>query len=462
MSSVLVVDDEETHARAVARFLGRRGFAAAVATSGAEARSAIASARPDLVLLDLRLGDDDGMALLREWLASDADLPVVMMTAYGSVDSAVAAMKSGARDYIQKPVDLEELALVIDRALAEARAQACLERMQQGPAVAPGAEDVLGGSAAMEPVRDFLARMAALDGLRAGDYPTILLLGETGTGKSLVARALHRSSRLARRPFLVLDCTALPRDLIEAELFGFERGAFTDAKAAKPGLIEVATGGMLFLDEIGELGPDAQAKLLRVLEEKTMRRVGGLRDITVDVRIVAATNRDPAREVEAGRLRRDLFYRLNVLSLTLPPLRERGDDAVLLARHFVEVYARKYGRPAKALSPDATSALLLDPWIGNVRELAHAIERAMLLVDGDAISAVHLGRGAAAVGEVPAPDEAPPLGALPPAASSLDDVEREMIRQALADENGNVSRAARRLGVSRELLRYRVRKHGLR
>jgi DNA-binding NtrC family response regulator len=449
---VLIVDDEETHARAIGRFLGRRSFAPVVATSAAEARAAVARARPDLVLLDLRLGEDDGVAILRELQLADPGLPVIIMTAYGSVDSAVAAMRAGARDYIQKPIDLEELAIIIERALAESRAQACLEHIQRGPGTADVNGLVIGSSRAMHPVHDFLGRMARLGDLRAGDYPSVLLLGETGTGKSTFARALHQSSPLARRPFMVLDCTALPRDLIEAELFGFERGAFTDARSAKPGLVEVAAGGTIFLDEIGELGSDAQAKLLRVIEEKTMRRLGGLQDVAVDVRIIAATNRDPSVEVAAGRLRKDLYYRLNVLSLTLPPLRERGDDVLLLARHFLEQSARKYARPVKTLAPDAIACLLRDRWVGNVRELAHVLERATLMVDADVVEAQHLRPVAADAGEV----------ASDPAAPGLDAAERQLIQQALQDAHGNVSGAARRLGVSRELLRYRARKHGLR
>lgn len=453
MASVLIVDDEETHARAIGRFLGRRDYAPIVATSATEARAALGRARPDLVLLDLRLGEEDGVAILREVRAVDASLPVIMMTAYGSVDSAVAAMKAGARDYVQKPIDLEELALLIERALDESRARARLAHLQESVVTQEGDGRLIGASIAMRPVHDFVARMASLGALRAGDYPSVLLLGETGTGKSLLARALHRSSPLASRPFMVLDCTSLPRELIEAELFGFERGAFTDARAPKPGLVEVAAGGTIFLDEIGELGADAQAKLLRVIEDRTVRRLGGLQDVAVDVRVIAATNRDPGAEVAAGRLRADLYYRLNVLTVTLPPLRERGDDVLLLARHFLVACARKYGRTPKTLAPDAIDCLLRDRWLGNVRELAHVVERATLMVDGDVVEARHI-RPAAADVLQPASGE--------PATPGLEAAERQLIRQALEDAHGNVSGAARRLGVSRELLRYRARKHGLR
>jgi two-component system response regulator AtoC len=448
MASILIVDDEETHARAIARFLGRRRYATAVAVSAAQARAALAKGRPDVVLLDQRLGDEDGVALLREAHAVDPDLPFVVMTAYGSVETAVAAMKAGARDYVQKPIDLEQLALVVERALAEARARACLDRLQPAPLDGTKATAILGTSAAMQPVRELVDRLARLDGLPAGEHPTVLLLGETGTGKSLVARVLHQASALARGPFLVFDCTVVPRDLMEAELFGYERGAFTDARAAKPGLLEIAAGGTLLLDEVGELGTSAQAKLLRALDDKVVRRLGALVDTPVDVRIVAATNRDLAAEVAAGRFRPDLFYRLNVLSLTLPPLRERGDDVELLARHYVELYARKYGRPPKTFAPDAVAAMRASRWVGNVRELAHVIERAMLMTDGDTIAAPQLGLDAGG-------RDATPI-------TRLDEVERSLIRRVLDECGGNVSRAARRLGVSRELLRYRMRKHGLR
>jgi DNA-binding NtrC family response regulator len=447
MASILIVDDEETHARALARFLDRQRYATTVAVSGAQARAALAKSRPDLVLLDQRLGDEDGVVLLRESHATDPDLPVVVMTAYGSVETAVAAMKAGARDYVQKPIDLEQLALVVERALAEAQARACLDRLQRSPLDQTNAATVLGTSPAMQPVRDFLERMARLNGLRAGEHPTVLLLGETGTGKSLVARALHQTGTIARGPFLVFDCTVVPRDLMEAELFGYERGAFTDAKAAKQGLLEVAAGGTLLLDEVGELGHAAQAKLLRAIEDKVVRRIGALVDSPVDVRIVAATNRDLTEEVSAGRFRQDLFYRLNVLALTLPPLRERGEDVPILAGHYLDLYGRKYGRPQKSLAPDAIAALAAERWIGNVRELAHVIERAVLMTDTPVVEARHLGLGTRA-------DE--------PAGTRLEEVERQLIRRALEECGGNVSQAARRLGVSRELLRYRMRKHGLR
>jgi DNA-binding NtrC family response regulator len=452
MPTILIVDDEDIHARALARFLGARGHACEVATSASAARSALKVLRPHLILLDLRLGDADGLDVLREVKAIDPGLPVIMMTAYGSVETAVRAMKTGALDYVQKPMDLEELELVVTRALGEARTRERLEFLQRREVGRAEEQVFLGESAAMRAVHDFIARAARFEGLAAGDHPTVLLLGETGTGKDLVARILHARSTLAREAFIALDCTALPRNLIEAELFGYERGAFTDAKSGKRGLFEVAIGGTIFLDEIGELDLEAQGKLLRAIEEKTIRRVGGLADCRIDVRVIAATNRDLQQLASDGRFRLDLLYRLNVLTLTLPPLRDRGDDVRILARHFIKTYARKYDRPAKHLTPAAEEALGACRWVGNVRELAHLIERAMLLVASDTIDVPQLGLESHLPAE---PEERAVEG------GALDAAERQLMRQALEDSGWNVSDAARRLGVSREVLRYRIRKHGL-
>ena len=391
MATILIVDDEEIHARALGRFLGARGHTCEVVTSAPAAHAALRLVRPHLVLLDLRLGEVDGLITLREIKELDPALPVIMMTAYGSVETAVGAMKAGALDYVQKPMDLEELELVVTRALGEARTRDRLEFLQRREVGRVDELTLLGQSAAMRPVHEFVERVARFEGLAAGEHPTILLLGETGTGKDLVARIIHARSTLAREAFIALDCTVLPRNLIEAELFGYERGAFTDAKAAKRGLFEVAAGGTIFLDEVGELDLEVQGKLLRAIEEKKIRRVGGVADCRVEARVIAATNRDLDRLAADGRFRLDLLYRLKVLTLTLPPLRERGDDIHTLAQHFLAVYARKYDRPAKRLAPDASAALAASPWIGNVRELAHVLERATLLIEPQVIEAWHLG-----------------------------------------------------------------------
>jgi two-component system response regulator AtoC len=456
MPTILIVDDEEIHARALGRFLAGRGHMCEVATTATAAHEALRIVRPHLVLLDLRLGEADGLDVLRDLKVIDPALPVIMMTAYGSVETAVRAMKAGALDYLQKPMDLEELELVVTRALGEARTREQLEFLHRRELGRADELALLGESPPLRAVREFIDRAARFEGLAAGDHPTVLLLGETGTGKDLVARLIHARSTLAREAFMALDCTTLPRNLIEAELFGYERGAFTDAKAAKRGLFEVAAGGTIFLDEIGELDLEAQGKLLRAIEEKKVRRVGGLGDCRIDVRIIAATNRDLTRLASEGRFRLDLLYRLKVLTLALPPLRERGGDIQLLASHFIALYARKYDRRPKRLTGDAEAALASCEWIGNVRELAHVIERAMLLVEGDTIDAWHLGLESHLPAEAPEPGrtEAGEPG-------TLDAVERQLMRQALEANGWNVSVAARRLGVSREVLRYRMRKHGL-
>ena len=450
MANILIIDDEEIHARALGRFFDRRGHTCEVVTSAPAGLAALRAGRPQLVLLDMRLGEVDGLETLREMRELEPTLPVIVMTGFGSVETAVRAMKAGALDYVQKPMDLEQLELVINRALGEMRTRERLEFLQRREVGGPDGLALIGESPAMRPVYEFIERVARFEGLAASDHPTVLLLGETGTGKELVARILHARSTLAGEAFIALDCTALPRNLIEAELFGYERGAFTDARTAKRGLFEVAEGGTLFLDEVGELDLEAQGKLLRAIEEKKVRRVGGLADCRVDVRIIAATNRDLAQLANDGRFRRDLLYRLKVLTLVLPPLRERGDDVPLLARHFIGVYARKYDRPPKRLADGAVAALAACPWLGNVRELSHVVERAMLLVESDTIEACHLGL-----------ESHLPSGAQDEAPGTLEAVERQLMRQTLETNGWNVSLAARKLGVTREVLRYRMRKYGI-
>jgi DNA-binding NtrC family response regulator len=451
---VLIVEDETVFARSVQRRLQREGYASEVCPDLASARRCFRELSPDLVLLDMRLPDGSGLEFLTEIRADPAASAVVLvMSAYGEVDDAVSAMKRGAMDYLKKPVDLEELVVsvrkVLDRGELEQRVVNASKRHQHES----GGVDFLGECPAIARLREQVGRIAALADADAGAPPTVLIMGETGTGKDVVARLLHAVSARRERPFVQVDCASLPKDLIEAELFGHEKGAFTSAHVARTGLIEAAEDGVLFMDEIGELPPDLQAKLLAVLERRAVRRVGTTRERAVRAWFVAATNRDIPALVARGEFRADLFYRLNVISITVPPLRDRGVDALLLARHFAAQTAKRYGLPVPRLAADAERAIGDYRWPGNVRELKHVIERAVLL-SGGAV----LGR-----------DAMPGVGAPAPAAGSaaldasmtLDAAELALIRGALARCNGNVSRAARELGITRMALRYRIKKYGL-
>jgi DNA-binding NtrC family response regulator len=387
------------------------------------------------------------------------------MTAYGSIEGAVEAVQLGAFNYLKKPVDLDQLKLLADRARESAHLREELS-YYRGRA-ARGARDaaMIGDSPAFRAVVERAREIAALD-----DTPPILLTGETGAGKGLLARSIHAASRRAERPFVEIDCTALPPSLMEAELFGHERGAFTDAREARMGLFEAADGGFVLLDEVGDLELGLQGKLLRAIEERTVRRVGGLRDRRVDVRIIAATNRDLARDVEFERFRKDLYFRLAVLVLHLPPLRERGDDVLLLAEHFARRYSAKYGRPFRGFAEGVADRLRGYSWPGNVRELSHVIERAVLWSRGGTLEVEPL-RGAHEPPddgperrEVPAAGpERPeaPATALPPPGVDLASWERSVLEQALREAGGNQTRAARRLGITRDTLRYRIKKFGL-
>ncbi len=460
MARLLVVDDEALLARSLARSLEKAGHEVDVAGDARGALAAVESGRPDLVLLDIRLGDDDGLDVLRAARAADPDLVVIVMTAYGAVESAVEAMKLGARDYLRKPIDHDELRILVAQALDERRVRQRLDYYRAREASAVGGIELIAGSAAMREAMTTVERLAGLDLPRAADRPPVLLLGETGAGKDLVARLLHGRSPLAAGPFVDVNCASLPEPLVEAELFGYEKGAFTDARAAKPGLFETAEGGTLFLNEIGELPEALQAKLLSVLEQRAVRRVGGLRARPVDVWIIAATNRDLPAAARAGRFRQDLLYRLNLVTVELPPLRARPEDVPPLAEHFAARAARKYRLPSPRITPDALAALGAYPWPGNVRELAHVVERAVLLSHGEPID-----RGALALPATPVRVTVQAGGdvevELPAGGIDLERVERRILERTLEISGGNVSAAARLLGIGREALRYRMQKFGL-
>jgi len=463
--TVLVVDDERTLARAIKLFLADCGYEAVVAEDGEQALQVLERLRPDVVFTDVRLPGMSGIELLGRIRAFDPAIPVVVMTAYGSIEGAVEAVKLGAFNYLKKPVDLEELRLLAERARESRVLTQELSFYRRRAARDLPFAGLLGDSPAMRAVAAQLREIAALD-----ELPPVLITGETGTGKGLVARTIHASGPRASKAFIDVNCTALPANLMEAELFGYERGAFTDAKESKIGLFEAAEGGFIFLDEIGDVELSLQGKLLRAIEDRITRRVGGIRDRKVNVRILAATNRDLEREAQRGTFRKDLYFRLAVILLALPPLRERGDDVLLLAEHFLDRFRVRYGKEVRTIDAQAQALLLQYEWPGNVRELSHVIERAVLWSRGPVLGAELLSGMSRAPDAPPgagATDEGrgapPPFAApgAPPGRVGLMEWERAMIEQALREAGGNQTRAAQRLGISRDTLRYRLKKFGL-
>jgi two-component system response regulator AtoC len=473
MPHILIVDDEATFARNAARFLERAGHELTVAGTVSEGRAAFGACRPDIVVLDHRLPDGTGMQLLEELRAQDASVPIVLITGHGSIALAVEAMKAGADDLLTKPVSLSDLRQRIEKLAQRQREASRLRYFEGREREAPNA--LLGQAPAMEALRARIERIAALDG--GGLLPPILITGETGTGKELVARACHYGGPRAPQPFVEINCAALPATLLETELFGHERGAFTDARQRKLGLLEAADGGTLFLDEVGDMELALQAKLLKVIEDGRYRRIGAVQERQAQVRIVAATNQDLEARVAQGLFRADLYFRLRVLQLQVPPLRERAGDALLLARHFCAQFAQRYRRAGLHLTPEAEAAIERHSWPGNVRELRNLLEQAVMLARGPAITRDELMLPPApavppapSAPTAPSPSSAAPghatMAPTPPEAgapvSALDRAEREQIVQAMQAAQHNISLAARMLGISRDTLRYRLDKHGLR
>jgi two-component system response regulator AtoC len=466
MATFLIVDDEETFSKNAAKFLEKGGHTVRTAATGGAGISAFTECSPDAVVLDFRLPDIDGLTVIARIRALDAAVPILMITGHGSIELAVEAMKAGANDLLTKPVALgdlrQRLVQLAQRQLEATRLQ-YYETRERGTG---GLGAIVGDSAVMHELRERIARIADVD--VKGAVPPVLIIGETGTGKELVARACHFGSARRDRPFIEINCAAIPANLLESELFGHERGAFTDAKERKHGLIEAADGGTLFLDEIGEMDVGMQAKLLKVIEDGKLRRVGSLQERKVDVCVLAATNQDLEERIRQGAFRADLYFRLAVLKIRVPALRDRDGDALVLARHFLAEFARRYRKPGIRFDSTAEAALAAHAWPGNVRELRNVVEQAVLLAGADVIAAGALmlpqpALPAAAPTAPPGVATATTASAADPAdgGSTLDRVEREMLLQALAVSGGNVSKAARELGVSRDTLRYRMDKHGL-
>ena len=413
------------------------------------------------MLLDIDLPDGSGLDALREIKGRKADAVVIMITGNVIVQNTISALRGGAYDFIGKPVNLEELRVTIRNGIEASRLRREVTQVRRERARQFSFEQIIGRSPAVERMLALARKVAE------SEVTSVLLQGESGTGKDLVAKAIHYGSRRSDSPFVAINCAAIPSTLIESELFGYEKGAFTDAKARKEGLFEQAEGGTLFLDEIGELELGLQAKLLRVLEEGAFRRVGGLKDIPLDVRVVAASNRDLKAESEAARFRLDLYYRLSVIQIDIPPLRERGDDILLLAEHYISTLGERLRLRHKihGLAPEVAEAFRHYSWPGNVRELRNVVERALILEDGDAITAEYLPRDLAAqTGRAATGDGAAKAGGagdefrLPPRGVSLDEIEMSLVRQALERSGGNQTRAAELLGISRDQLRYRLKK----
>jgi DNA-binding NtrC family response regulator len=443
--TILVVDDESLLRWSLRERLTTEGYRVIEAATATEALDRASGA--DLLLLDFKLPDGDGLSVLRKVKEQSPETLVILMTAYSTIENAIEAMKLGAYHYINKPFNLDEVVLLVEKALEtiELRREVKALRVTQGADY--GFDAIIGQSPAMLRIKSVLARVAS------SPASTVLLTGETGTGKDLAAKAIHYNSERRTRAFVNITCSALPEQLLESELFGHERGAFTDARTQKRGLFETADGGTVFLDEIGEMTPALQSKLLRFLEEKTFKRVGGLNDVRVDVRVVAATNRNLEEEVKANRFREDLFYRLQVMPIHLSPLRERKGDVQVLAAYFIERFNHEFRKRVKGLSPAAVEVLDQYQWPGNVRELRNAIERAMLLVDRDRLEPEDFTTLTRTV--------SPTHFRLPPEGVNLEEVERQLLTQALDRANGNQTQAAQLLGINRDQVRYRIEKFGL-
>ncbi len=449
-TTVMVVDDELLIRKSLSKVLRARGFRVEVASTGGEGIEKVAEVHPQVMILDMRLPDTDGLTVLKRVREMDPLLQVIVITAFGDVQSAVDAMKLGACDFLRKPYELEDIALAVDSAGKTFRQASELDLYRRQAWRNYTGEEIVGVSPLMRDVRGLIEKVVR------SKATSVVISGESGTGKELVARAIHYRSDRAKRPLMEINCSSFQENLLENELFGHERGAFTDASDIKKGLVELCDGGTLFLDEVADMQLPTQAKLLRFIDHRNFKRVGGAQDIAVDIRIVAATNKDLEGEVRSGRFRHDLYFRLKVVRIHLPPLRDRGEDVLLLANHFLREFSRKFQKGFKDVAPGALQLLNAYPWPGNVRELRNVIERVVLLEEGERLEAEHLppevlGRRVIVSESTLEQSEALSL-------PTLAQIEADHISEVLQLTAGNKSRAARILGISRQGLIEKLRR----
>jgi two-component system, NtrC family, response regulator AtoC len=442
--NILIVDDDKMVRWTLGEALRNWGYVSVEAGTVADALTMFSTEQPAAILLDIDLPDGSGLDVLREIKSQQPDAVVIMITGNVLVENTLSALRGGAYDFISKPINLEELRITIRNSIEVHHLRREVGQAKREKVKAFSFDQIIGESPAIERTLKMARKVAE------SEVSSVLLQGESGTGKDLVAKAIHYSSPRADAPFVAINCAAIPANLIESELFGYEKGAFTDAKARKEGLVEQAEGGTLFLDEIGELEIGLQAKLLRVLEEGAFRRVGGLRDVPLDARVIAASNRDLKAESEEGKFRLDLYYRLSVIQINIPPLRERGKDVLLLANHYINYFNERLRRKIKGLSPEATKAFLTYGFPGNVRELRNIIERVLIFEESDTVTMDYL------TNDLTTGSQA--MFKLPPQGISLEEVETSFVKQALERSNGHQTRAAELLGISRDQLRYRLKK----
>jgi DNA-binding NtrC family response regulator len=452
---VLVVDDEKLIRMGIAQALETAGHLVEQAATAGDALAAVEKDPPDLVLLDYKLPDRTGIEVLADIRKVAPHVPVIMITAHASVPGAVEAVKQGVYDYLAKPFEVPKLLHTVTCALEASRLREVVAWQRGKEQRGSTSADIVAESPAMKRVVHILRRVAG------SEAPTVLLLGESGVGKGLLARALHNEGSAAGEAFMNISCTSLPEQLLESELFGHEKGAFTDAKSQKKGLIELAHRGTVFLDEIGDISMGLQAKLLGFLEDRVFRRIGGVRDIDVRVRVIAATNKDLEKEVEAGRFRSDLYYRLKVIPVTIPPLRDRREDLPALTEMFIRHFSAEFGKAVTGVDKEAAEAIAAYGWPGNVRELRNALERAVLLGDGDTLTLWDLPPEISETEVAPASSNGNGVLELPSEGLVLESLERDLVCQALRRTRGNRARAARLLGMNRDQMRYRIKKFEL-